>query len=641
MKSVKTFLKINTYADKSDAIANEVFFIKDDLFFKNQNNDVFKISSHKLYNQYGLIYGLRMKVYDGQPISEMTSNKLERVLIIRSITKDFEYDDFILTGSDTGMHFNIGGFLNNEYPVDENISKFYPFSEMRRVNFSYRNIIIEMPFVKIPIFYKNKYIEFYPDKTWVDPETENTYIYIYYLISKFCFDDFEPSEAFVDPDGNLCKTIAISQTKQEMDFKLEFDTEYDEGDIDGHSISIYNPIAIPINEPVYADCLYYLNFIKTASYTPFKDYFSENHYTFLSSESTSDLSDAIQEDVFTGGGNLKSITLSNISSSNFFENEPVSAIIGIDSDTYSTARSFKDFINNPPVDQKYYNVTGTIEIISSTECSFKLNQSLSNYSSSGEKFFIFFMKQLNTEFVFDDRNRIVVDGCRCTVCTDWLVDIVPFAYSSYNSIFEVPSNQNTNLATINAITSSNVDQFLTPAYHMCTPVITYTSLNSIYPQTNWTQNIHRIYNNYNQDYYFNNNLNLYSELTSIGRSNSDNYYLWNNSIAYEENTDFYFGYYNGDIVGEFDSVIDVISNGETRPFLTFCFLCVENINSETDEPIFGWHKRTYHTLYNSMFNALSSSVTSDNWHPDYIDGVCNTVYTKNILTRYIMYCNWD
>ena len=176
MKSLKTFLTIKRCASLEESENNDVFFVGEHLFYKTMSGNIQELKTKPFLDEYGIIYGIRVRVSDDGDVNSMTDDKIERVLIVRTIDKHGVYHDNEIHGDDTGLTFytegnKFSGTLNNTFP----------FNDFEEVPSRYNDNL----FIKIPLFYKNK----------TNLQTRNGEKYLYYLISNSCFDDFYPSES--------------------------------------------------------------------------------------------------------------------------------------------------------------------------------------------------------------------------------------------------------------------------------------------------------------------------------------------------------------------------------------------------------------------------------------------------------------
>lgn len=271
MINVKTFLSLKNIASTDELDIGEIGILNEQLYFRGFDDRIYKIKSFEDGTYYTNIYGVRIPVTYPQDPTQLTDDKLERVLIKRLVTSDGNYVDTEFVGDETEMKYIIS--WEDGRVIEDTISQnYHPFNKMEVIDAKYNGSESTI----LPIFYKNKSI----GRTIGDNE------YIYYLISERPFDDFYPVESHLNQDGFYSKEIYL-----ESDWREVYS---DTLDLDTHEKKKLYEDCFFINASIWNDYLYYLYMIKTMSFFPFKQ-LVENYTPIYYTTTYSPLKDIKQE----------------------------------------------------------------------------------------------------------------------------------------------------------------------------------------------------------------------------------------------------------------------------------------------------------------------------------------------------------
>ncbi len=271
MINIKTFLSLKNIASTDELDFGEIGILNEQLYFRGFDDRIYKIKSFEDGTYYTNIYGVRIPVTYPQDPTQLTDDKLERVLIKRLVTSDGNYVDTEFVGDETEMKYIIS--WEDGRVIEDTISQnYHPFNKMEVIDAKYNDSESTI----LPIFYKNKSI----GRTIGDNE------YIYYLISERPFDDFYPVESHLNQDGFYSKEIYLESDWREV---------YSEPlDLDTHEKKNLYSDCFFINASIWNDYLYYLYMIKTMSFFPFKQ-LVENYTPIYYTTTYSPLKDIKQE----------------------------------------------------------------------------------------------------------------------------------------------------------------------------------------------------------------------------------------------------------------------------------------------------------------------------------------------------------
>ena len=626
MKSLKTFLTIKRCASLEESENNDVFFVGEHLFYKTMSGNIQELKTKPFLDEYGIIYGIRVRVSDDGDVNSMTDDKIERVLIVRTIDKHGVYHDNEIHGDDTGLTFytegnKFSGTLNNTFP----------FNDFEEVPSRYNDNL----FIKIPLFYKNK----------TNLQTRNGEKYLYYLISNSCFDDFYPSESHKTQEKDYVPYICLSKTWGVL--------------TDWYNMSHYLPegsryvFQKGLNKNIWFGCLYYLYMIKTASFFPFKDIIEGYKPVFYSSRGV--LNGIEQEADWDNGvqsynGVLRTITLKNVGNLNFFEGQKFIAFVGCEQGTVqnNSARDIIAFISDLIDHQESegypvefcYEIEATVVSCANNNCVLSFNNcELDRTLLYSFKPFVFLLKQINYDYDNNSIDSLYMER-NCFISADrmnidGIKNLFPVFFSKENFVFEsmygIEYATCINESIIELGVTNFENYYLNKINHYMPYIFASNSSNASYLQTGFNKSIVRIKNNTIDWFYCDINRlkkakndfitdNLsgddFNSIDCLNENNNTDEIanIWNCKKIVSLNTSIN---YRHQIIGDLKGHIQFDSTARTSNKLFYEFVGVNNLNENdlSNNIKFGWNYIEYNNFENTTFDNTPPSINDNNWCP--------------------------
>lgn len=639
MKSVKTFLTIKKYASLDESEKNEVFFVGEHLFYKTMSDTVHELKITPMAKEFGIIYGIRIKIPDDGNVNSMTDDKIERVLIVRTIDANGVYHDNEFYGDDTGLTFytegnKFSGTLNNTFP----------FNDFEEVPSRYHDNL----FIKIPLFYKNK----------TNLQTRNGKKYLYYLISNSCFDDFYPSESHKTQEKDYVPYICLSKTWGVLTDWYNMSGHLPEG-----SRYVFQK---GLNKNIWFGCLYYLYMIKTASFFPFKDIIEGYKPVFYSSRGV--LNGIEQEADWDNGvqsynGVLRTITLKNVGNLNFFEGQKFIAFVGCEQGTVqnNSARDIIAFISDLIDHQESeghpvefcYEIEATVVSCANNNCVLSFNNcELDRTLLYSFKPFVFLLKQINYDYDNNSIDSIYMER-NCFISADrmnidGIKNLFPVFFSKENFVFEsmygIEYATCINESIIELGVTNFENYYLNKINHYMPYIFASNSSNASYLQTGFNKSIVRIKKNTidwfycdinrlkNVRYQVGGNIGNLSgkQFNSLRCLNAEDDVdeianAWDckniNSITSSD--------YQRQIIGDLKGYIRFDSINRDSNKLFYEFVGVNNLkeNDLSNDIKFGWNYIEYNCLENTNFDNNPQNINDYNWYPLNYGGI-EEVYSR-------------